>query len=109
MASSDLYMFTNSLHAPAGGHEAGWHSLKRVEVYDPHADTWASGPALPSGLSFATSTLLDRDVYVVGGTMFSSSVAKLDQQQQAWASCAPLTTPRVHSSMAAAAGRHVQT
>ncbi len=52
---------------PAGGHEAGWHSLKRVELYDPHGDEWSAGPALPAGLSFATSALLDRDVYVVGG------------------------------------------
>ena len=40
-----------------------------VETYDPHLDTWSVGPTMAQGLSFAGCSLVDREVYLVGGAV----------------------------------------
>lgn len=64
---------------------------------------------MPLGLSFAGSAAAGRDCVVVGGTMFSSYVTRYDSSQRAWVPCRPLTTPRIHSAVAALDGCVVAT
>jgi hypothetical protein len=69
---------------------------------------WAGGAALLPGqaMPFASGALLGRDLYIVGGAMFSSVVARYEGGPSGgWAACPALGTPRVHAAVAAAAGR----
>jgi hypothetical protein len=94
----------------AGGHDPSWRSLRGVEVLDPldPDPAWSVGAPLLTGqaMPFASGALLGRDLYIVGGAMFSSVVARYEGGPAGgWAACPALGTPRVHAAVAAAAGR----
>ena len=50
-----------------GGLDAGGEASDRTYIYDPEADSWASGPNLLVGLHHTAVTTLGDRVYVVGG------------------------------------------
>eukprot|EP00879_Flechtneria_rotunda_P007896 GHRR01008273.1.p1 GENE.GHRR01008273.1~~GHRR01008273.1.p1 ORF type:complete len:683 (+),score=193.75 GHRR01008273.1:294-2342(+) len=89
----------------AGGHDLSWRGLKSVELYDPRTDTWSPGPSLPAALPFAAAGLLRRgELYAVGGSMYSTLLARLDANLECWHSCQGPRTPRVHAGITGAAG-----
>ena len=49
------------------GGRAGGENHARVDIYDPDADTWRAGPALPEGTSGAAEAVVDGVIYVSGG------------------------------------------
>lgn len=87
-----------------GGHDATWRSLKVVERYDPTSDSWLPGPSLTQALAHASAVLLDRDVYVVGGTPLWNAVLRLSPDRGVWAPHASLASPRVHAGVVSAGG-----
>jgi hypothetical protein len=76
-----------------------------VEVYCPLTDSWSAGPALPTALPFAGSGLLGKgELYVVGGGMYSTMLARLDRSGDCWHLCEGPKTSRLHAAVTGAAG-----
>jgi hypothetical protein len=50
-----------------GGRSDGGGVQERVDVYDPGADAWRPGPAMPREVSAAVTAMVDGRVHVVGG------------------------------------------
>eukprot|EP00878_Enallax_costatus_P014242 GHUV01014897.1.p1 GENE.GHUV01014897.1~~GHUV01014897.1.p1 ORF type:complete len:549 (+),score=161.79 GHUV01014897.1:230-1876(+) len=89
----------------AGGHDLSWRGLKSTEMYDPRTDTWTSGPTLPAALPFAGAGLLSRgELYIVGGGMYSSLMARLDIGDGCWHTLEGPKTPRLHAAVTGSSG-----
>lgn len=50
-----------------GGLDAGGEASDRTYIYDPDADSWATGPSLPVALHHTAAATLGDRIYVVGG------------------------------------------
>lgn len=50
-----------------GGLDAGGEASDRTYIYDPDADSWATGPSLPVALHHTAAATLGERIYVVGG------------------------------------------
>lgn len=55
------------LYVP-GGYDANGATLKVLEIYDPAADTWSSGPEMPDARANYAIAAIEGAVYVFGGT-----------------------------------------
>ncbi|CAL8462207.1 g1738 [Coccomyxa elongata] len=88
----------------AGGHDAGWRSLRTSEYYNPTQDTWSTGPPLLDSVSFAAYSVLQGNLCVVNGSPHLCSVLLYQRSRKCWLRCRSLLTPRLHAAMASAAG-----
>ena len=61
------------LPAALGGRRPGVGNLGTLEIYDPAADHWQSGPAMPTARGGLTAAALDGALHVTGGESLSSS------------------------------------
>jgi N-acetylneuraminic acid mutarotase len=91
----------------AGGREKSLSkNLALLEAYDPNADTWRTGPRLPTARGGAAGAVFDDLFVVVGGEQpggtFSEAEA-FDPASNRWLSLLPLPTPR-HGLAAVAIG-----
>ncbi len=74
----------------------------KVETYDPVTNRWSSKPDLPIGLHHAGATVLNGDLYVVGGFTVSDDmlwnpsdrVFRFNPAGETWTERAPLPTAR---------------
>lgn len=89
------------------------HKLASVEVYDPRADSWSAGPALPAGRSSPGTTHVGEVVYAFGGTTqsgdhvtVSDAATALDTRNGRWTRLPPMPTPR-YELAAVAVGRRI--
>ena len=98
-----------------GGLTADGGASNRVDIYDPTANRWDAGPALPLGLHHSGMAALGDRVYVAGGYtngpgqnwVTQSRVLSLGVDERAWREEPPLAASRGGLAMAAAAGRLV--
>lgn len=100
----------------AGGIGAGDQSVDAVEIYDPVADKWVPGPALPVPLASAGGAGLGGKFYVAGGFVgdadadehATDAVYVLDpaDPRPHWVPIAPMLTPRARFRLVAA-GEHL--
>jgi N-acetylneuraminic acid mutarotase/outer membrane protein assembly factor BamB len=82
-------------------HDSRQIDQPRVDVYNPHTDTWSRGPDLPAGHSHAEgSTFINGDrIFIVGGMARSGDKRWIDNQVHmllpggAWQSFAELPRP----------------
>lgn len=89
----------------AGGLDDGWRSLRTVELYDAHQDSWTPGPQMPAPLGFAAAAMLGGHTLVVEGTAHSPHVFGFDRQRRRWSQCTSLRMPRVNMAVAALEGQ----
>ncbi len=82
--------------------------LASTEIYDPTADSWTPGPALPAGRSGFRAIAVADTIYIFGGASAeqaaSDTVQALDTKTNQWRTLAPLPTPLVGHAVAEAAG-----
>jgi hypothetical protein len=96
----------------AGGLTADGGASDRVDVYDPGANRWEPGPALPIGLHHSGMAAAGDRVYLAGGYtnrpgqdwVAQSRVLSLGPGERAWREEPPLAAPRGGLALAAAAG-----
>jgi hypothetical protein len=88
------------------------NELGSVEVYDPHADSWSAGPAMPAGRSSVGAARVGDVVYVIGGSArsggrvgVSDATAALDTATRRWTRLPPVPTPRYELAAVAVGGR----
>ena len=99
----------------AGGLLADGKVSRRVDVYEPRANIWLDGPALPVGLHHLGLAVLADRLYVVGGYtnlpsgewQAQAAVHSLGANEQEWRSETPLSRPRGAHGTAAVSGRLV--
>jgi hypothetical protein len=91
-----------------GGSSGGSNRLVSTEIYDPVADSWTPGPALPFGRSALRAIAVGDTIYILGGASAeqpaSESVQALDTKSNEWRTLAPLPAPLVGHAVAEAAG-----
>ncbi|KAL4427686.1 hypothetical protein ABPG75_001775 [Micractinium tetrahymenae] len=109
-AEAALTVFRPRLSSPtglimAGGLDDGWRSLRTVELYDAHQDSWTPGPQMPAPLGFAAAAMVGGHTLVVEGTAHSPHVFGFDRQHKRWSQCTSLRTPRVNMAVAALEGQ----
>lgn len=91
--------FWNGRVVVVGGLLQDGSASPQVDLYDPAADTWTSGPPLPVGLHHAGAGVLGDRVYVVGGYSGAAwapqeTVYSLGPGESEWRLEPPLTGPR---------------
>jgi N-acetylneuraminic acid mutarotase len=100
-----LYILGGAFFNPAGNAQ----ELSSVEVYDPVADAWTLGPALPKPLQDAAVAVVKDRIYVIGGesagTPDSAAVMILDTAKSRWLIGAPLHEARDGMGAAVIDGR----
>lgn len=90
----------------AGGLGPSGGSATAVQVYEPAADSWSGGPALPVGLDHAALVSTGTALYVVGGytraggTRIGAAVHQLNPAGQAWVAGPPLPEARAAGAAA---------
>jgi influenza virus NS1A-binding protein len=84
-----------------GGYGEGDPPVDVVERYDPFADAWSRGPALPEGRAQAGAAVLHGVLYVVGGDVafgegerVTASGVAFDPRKHRWTPITPLPAPR---------------
>ena len=89
--------------------------VDRVEVYDPHSDTWEPGPALPRPIQGPTVVTHGDLIYLTGGSsntdpqrQFRDETYVLDPDVGRWEPLAPVPTAR-ESSGATVLGDQIYT
>ena len=80
------------------------HNCKKVEVYDPKTNTWATTPPMGTSRRYHGMAALGGKIYVAGGEAFSS-VEAFDPQTSRWAAVAPMSTARKALSLTAVRGK----
>jgi len=92
-----------------GGYEEGVPPVNVVERFDPFANAWSRGPALPEGRAQAGAAVLDGVLYVVGGDvafgegeMVTASGIAFDPRTHRWTPITPLPAPRDRLRLVAA-------
>lgn len=81
----------------------GYESEGAVQVYDPAADGWSMGPAMPFKAGASASAVIDGMIYVAGGIVGDSTTAlgaRLDPSSGVWTMIAPMPRPRNHAAAA---------
>jgi N-acetylneuraminic acid mutarotase len=74
-----------------------------TQVYDPGADAWSYGPAMPFPTGSAATALIGGIVYLAGGISGDTSTrqaARLDPATGAWTPIAPMPVARNHVAAA---------
>jgi hypothetical protein len=92
-----------------GGYDEGVPPTNVVERYDPFANAWSRGPALPEGRAQAGAAVLHGVLYVVGGDIafgegerVTASGIAFDPRKHRWTPITPLPAPRDRLRLVAA-------
>jgi len=85
-------------------------SVADVSIYDVEQDAWEAGPPMPAALDHLVGGAVDGVFHVIGGRSggiqaISGAVYALDPAAFAWASRAPMITPRGGAAAAVVGGR----
>ncbi len=88
-------------------------SLATVEAYTPTSDTWSTKPSMPGGTrSQLGVAACGGKIYALGGWHWNGTeyvlvgtVEAYDPSSNAWATKAPMPTPRVYLGVAASGGK----
>jgi len=75
-----------------------------LEVYDPAADAWTSGPRMPQALCAYAIAAWEGKLYLFGGwdgTRYVNSVLVYDPETQRWSTRTPMPTARGYAGAAA--------
>lgn len=89
-----------------GGLDPAGRSSTAVQLYDPVADAWAGGPALPRGLDHAALLSTGPDLFVIGGyaraqsSRLNAAVYRLDEWAREWKDGPALPEPRAAGAAA---------
>ncbi|MGH3099040.1 MAG: Kelch repeat-containing protein [Streptosporangiales bacterium] len=83
------------------------NKLDSVEVYDPDADSWSSGPPVPTARSNMGTARLGTTIYTFGGSTPDATDAAeaLDTRTGTWHKLPPVPTPRYGLAAVAQGGR----
>jgi DNA-binding CsgD family transcriptional regulator len=80
-----------------------------VQIYDPASNGWLAGPTKPTPVSNVAAVLLDRRVYVPGGTTSTGSVTNVlevyDPDAGAWEARSPMPAPVAGYALGALQGK----
>ncbi|MEW6542439.1 MAG: kelch repeat-containing protein [Nitrospirota bacterium] len=85
-----------------------WSPVASLYMYDPAADRWTEGPAMPTARGALAVAVWDGKLYAIGGYDGTANVAAVEEYDPAgrtWKARAPLPTPRDHLAAASAGGR----
>ena len=109
MARSRLAVVADESHIFAIGGESEAGVTGEVEIYDPASNGWLAGTAKPTPVSNVTGVLLDRRIYVPGGTSATGSVTNVlevyDPAVGAWDVRAPMPVPLAGYALATLGGK----
>jgi hypothetical protein len=82
--------------------------LATVEIYDPAANTWTTGPALPAPRNGAAAGVIHGKIYVAGGSDASGpllSAVVFDPNSNTWTPAAPMLAAQGGSGSAVIDGK----
>jgi N-acetylneuraminic acid mutarotase len=81
----------------------GSSSNGKVQIYDPVANTWTPGAAMPFAAGSSASAVIDGQIYVAGGivsTATTNRVARYNPAANTWTELAPMPQGRNHAASA---------
>jgi N-acetylneuraminic acid mutarotase len=86
-----------------GGYPGERITAAEVQIYDSRTDTWSLGPPLPHPLHHTMASVVDGQLFVIGGeagnpvpgqSVFQDRVFQLDEAAGTWRERAPMPTAR---------------
>jgi DNA-binding CsgD family transcriptional regulator len=108
-ARSRLAVVADASRIYAIGGENATGVTGEVGIYDPASNGWLAGSTKPTAVSNVAAVLLDRRVYVPGGTTAMGNVTNVlevyDPAAGAWEARSPMPAPRAGYALAAVQGK----